>query len=120
MLSHACPTICITRAGCGGVALGDCLIAERLAELYIDLTFTHLTCVHTDSPPNEGYGYCFDVNVTEPKPPPNPGLCPVTATAQAGAGPPMSGFGGGNYSAAWDGMVRDFSGFHHRFVPSLS
>ena len=28
--------------------------------------------------------------------------------ASGGAGPPMKGFGGGNYSAAWDGDVRTF------------
>ena len=53
-------------------------------------------------------GVCFDVNVTEPPAPAGPELCAVTATAEAGAGPPKVGSGGGNFTAAWDGYVQTF------------
>eukprot|EP01052_Picozoa_sp_SAG31_P033861 SAG31_NODE_3882_length_3789_cov_1.497561_2_plen_516_part_00 len=36
------------------------------------------------------------------------GMCVLAATAHAGAGPSMVGYGGGNYSAAWDGDVYTF------------
>ena len=42
-----------------------------------------------------------------PKPP--PGMCVVGgALPVAGAGPAMEKFGGGNYTAAWDGDVQTF------------
>jgi hypothetical protein len=45
-----------------------------------------------------------------PQPPlPKPaGMCPVPAEASGGAGPAMGGFGGGNFSMAWDGDVGTF------------
>ena len=48
-----------------------------------------------------------------PPPPPPPGLCRIAvnpATAQ-GAGPAMSGFGGGNASLVWDGDTQTFYDF---------
>lgn len=44
----------------------------------------------------------------QPPAPAPPGMCELAAVASDGAGPPMPGFGGGNYTAAWDGDVRTF------------
>ena len=35
-------------------------------------------------------------------------MCEVAAVASAGAGPPMKGWGGGDYKVAWDGDVYTF------------
>ena len=49
---------------------------------------------------------------SHPKPqPPQPkpaGMCVLPAAASAGAGPQQKGFGGGNYTAAWDGDMHTF------------
>eukprot|EP01050_Picozoa_sp_SAG11_P016926 SAG11_NODE_2371_length_3446_cov_12.195100_3_plen_320_part_00 len=48
-----------------------------------------------------------------PQPPlPKPaGMCLLLSEASGGAGPAMAGFGGGNFSMAWDGDVRTFYDF---------
>ena len=49
----------------------------------------------------------------QPQPQPPAGLCELTAIAASGASPPMSGFGGGNFTAAWDDDVRTFFDYSH-------
>lgn len=46
-----------------------------------------------------------------PAPTPKPSGCKTNATAKAGAGPPMGGYGGGDYKAAWDSDVNTFYDF---------
>merc|ERR1712217_347050 len=43
-----------------------------------------------------------------PSPSPSPLGCKVSATASNGAGPAMSGYGGGDYKMAWDGDTSTF------------
>merc|ERR1711990_1334917 len=44
-----------------------------------------------------------------PGPTPSPSIgCKVRTTAEAGAGPAMSGYGGGDYKMAWDGDTGTF------------
>jgi hypothetical protein len=43
-----------------------------------------------------------------PAPPPPVAGCKVKTTPEAGAGPAMSGYGGGDYKMAWDGNTRTF------------
>lgn len=55
--------------------------------------------------------YCQAVGpAPTPTPPPTPpaGLCAVGTGEMSGAGPAMSGYGGGDYTMAWDGNINTF------------
>lgn len=63
--------------------------------------------------PSDGYGNIAEVKLyTAASPSHNypdvDGMVGIDTTADSGAGPAMSGFGGGDYKAAWDGDVETF------------
>lgn len=47
-------------------------------------------------------------NSPTPTPPPMPAGCKAHTTATNGAGPAMAGYGGGDYTMAWDGNTKTF------------
>lgn len=68
--------------------------------------------------PAGGYGNIAEIAIygsqspgPAPAPSPAPTLCPVKAMAVEGAGPAMSGYGGGDYTMAWDQNVATFYDF---------
>jgi hypothetical protein len=69
-----------------------------------------LLCQRSKLNPNPAPAHPAPPPPVQPQPPlPKPaGMCEVKAVALNGAGPPMKGFGGGDFHAAWDGDVFTF------------